>query len=86
MRQQQKGCIMQHSLETAHSFMSAYAVAKQTQKALSYGFCECVYRPVGMMCSVIVIHLFTRVDAKSRLFWGMSQNEPCAPDFPVHSR
>jgi len=28
---------MQHSLVTAHSFISAYAVAKQTHRALSYG-------------------------------------------------
>ena len=76
---------MQHSLVTAHSFMSAYAVAKQTQRTLSYGFCEHVYWPVGPMHSVFVIHLSTSVDAKTRVFWERPQNEPCAPDLPVHT-
>jgi len=65
--------------------MSAYAVTKQTQRALSYGFCEHVYRPVGPTRSVFVIHVSARVDAKIRAFRGRPQNEPCAPDFPVHT-
>jgi hypothetical protein len=77
---------MQLSLVTAYSFMSAYAVAKQTQRALNYGFCEHVYRPVRPTCSVFMIHLLMRVDAKTRVFWERPQNELCAPAFPVHTR
>ena len=50
---------MLHFLVAAHSFMSAYAVAKRTQKAPSYGFCERTYRPVGPMRSAFVIQLTT---------------------------
>jgi hypothetical protein len=77
---------MQHSLVTAYSFMSAYAVAKQTQRALSYEFCEHVYWPVRPMRNVFVIHLLMRIDAETRVFWGRPQNEPCVPDLPVHTR
>jgi len=38
MHKQQEGCIMLHSLVTAHSFMSAYAVGKRTQKRWVMGF------------------------------------------------
>jgi len=44
-----------------------------------------VYWPVGPTRSEFVIHLLTRVDAKTRVFWGRPQNEPCAPYVPVHS-
>ena len=77
---------MLHFLVTAHSFMSAYAVAKQTQKAQSYGFCKCVYWPVGPMRSAFVFQLQTRVDVKTTVLWGRPQNEHCAPGFSVHTR
>ena len=49
--------------------MSACTVAKRTQKALRYGFCEHVYWPVGRTCSAFVFQL-VRVDAKSTVLWG----------------
>jgi len=73
-------------LATAHSFVSAYAFAKRTHTALSYGFCENVYMPVEPTRSVLVIHISTRVGAKTIGFWGRPQNNPCSPDFPVHTR
>ena len=73
-------------LVTAHSFMSAYAVAKRTQKALSYGFCERVYRPVGPMRKAFVFLLTTRVDVKTTVLWERPQNGPCAQGFPLHTR
>jgi hypothetical protein len=50
---------MLHSLVTAHSFMSALAVVKRTQKTRSYGFLERLYRPVGPTRTVFVIQLTT---------------------------
>jgi hypothetical protein len=38
MCQQQEGCIMQHSLVTAHSSVSTYAVAIELKKFWVMGF------------------------------------------------
>jgi len=48
--------------------------------------CERVYQPVGTTLSAFVIQLRTCGDAKSTVLWARPQNEPCAPDFPVHTR
>lgn len=77
---------MLHSLVIAHAFMSPYAVATQTQKALSYWFCEHVYQPVALTCSASVIRLTMRRDTKTTELLRRPQNEPCAPGFPVCTR
>ena len=76
---------MLHFLVTAHSFMSVHAVAKRTQKALSYGFCKRVHRPVGPTRSAFVFQL-TSVDAKNTALWERPEAKPCVPGFPVHTR
>jgi hypothetical protein len=67
--------------------VSTYAVVMNlvNLKAPSYGFSEPVYRPVGRTGNVFVIQLTTRRDAKTTVLWTRTQNEPCAPDFPVHA-
>ena len=77
---------MLNFLVTAHSFMSAYAVAKRSQKAPSYRFCERVYRPAVPTRSAFVMQLRTRRETKTAVLWGRPKNEPCGPDFPVHTR
>ena len=52
-------------------------------KALSYGFCELVHRPVWPTGSVFVIQHTARRDAKTTVLWARPQNEPCTPDFLV---
>lgn len=49
------------------------------------GFVNLCTGLVGPTHSVCVIHLSTRVDAKTSWFWGRPQNEPFAPDFLVHN-
>ena len=66
--------------------MSVCAVTKHTQEALSQEFCECEYQVVGRTRSVFVIHLSTRVDAKTRGFGeGLKMNLACSCNKTTHA-
>jgi len=54
-------------------------------KAVSYGFYERVYRPVGPMGS-LCDPTYNVKRRKNHSALGKPQNEPCTPDFPVHTR
>jgi hypothetical protein len=77
---------MQPSLVTAHSFMLGCAVAKWTRKALSWGFCEGAYRPVGPKRRVFVIQLSPGVVVKILVLRKRPQAESGGSDFPVRTR
>jgi len=54
--------------------MSAYAVAKRSVPACRTDT-HCLCDPP-----------FDEEDAKTRVFRGKPQNEPCIPDFPIHTK
>jgi hypothetical protein len=60
--------------------MFAYVVTSEL-KCAELWVCEHVYWTVGLAHCIFVIQLTKRVDAKTPVFWGRPQNEPCNPRF-----